>query len=126
MAVSLRATWGVSSNSTAVGVYTDVSQGCEPILAPLHDEIGRVIGQAHYDSHNSGEYTILCKANVNLPKVGTKITIGDTTGYVTSVRMLENNQSYQRASVTIEAYLLCNETTIVNENEPTIVNEQGA
>lgn len=114
MAVTLRASWGVSSGSTAVGVYTDVSQGKEPVLAPLHDEIGRVIGQAHYDTHHNGEYTILCKSDVTLPEVGSKIEIGDTTGYVTSVRLLENNQSYQRASVSIEAYPQCNETTAVN------------
>lgn len=118
MAITLRASWGISSQqNAATGVVSDVSQGGEPILAPLHDELGRVIGQAHYDTHFTGEVTLLVKAGVNTPKKGEQITIGDTKGYVTNVRLMESNQQYTRLAVSIEAYSQCDETTAVNAQE---------
>lgn len=115
MAIQLRASWGVTHTGTATGVYTDVSNGAEPITSPLHNELGQVIGQAHYDSHYSGEYTILVKAGVTLPTKGSQITIGSVTGYVTNVRLMESNQQYQRAAVSIEKFENCAETTAVTQ-----------
>lgn len=116
MAIQLRATWGISHTGTAQGVYTDVGQGAEPVAAPLHDELGRVIGQAKYDTRKNGEYTILVKAGVALPASGSQITIGSVTGYVQNVRLLESNSNYQRASVTIEAFSQCTEMTAVSQD----------
>ena len=111
----MRASWGVSHTGTAVGVYTDVSQGAEPVNAPLHNEIGQVIGQSNYDTHKTGDYTILVKAGVDLPAQGSQITIGAITGYVLNVRLMESNSQYQRAAVSIERYRKCDETTFVDE-----------
>jgi hypothetical protein len=108
-----RASWGVTHTGTAQGVYTDVSQGADPILSPLHNELGQVIGQAYYDSHYSGEYTILVKAGVALPAKGSTITIGSVSGYVTNVRLMESNQQYQRAAVSIEKFEHCDTATPV-------------
>lgn len=114
MAIQLRASWGVTHTASATGVYTDVSQGGDPVLAPLHNEIGQVIGQSHYDTHKTGEYTILVKAGVTLPTIGSQITIGSITGYVLNVRLMESNSQYQRAAVSIENYKHCGETTAVD------------
>lgn len=106
--MATQATWGVKGSvSSVTGIVTDLSVSETPSLGTLQDEIGAVVGQAHYDTQTTMSATVCVSSGTNLPQAGAQITIGDETGYVRSAEKIENNQSYQKIRVTAEKFTSC-------------------
>lgn len=117
------ASWGISSGmavtSTVDGVVTDFDVNVEPVLAAEQNEEGSVIGQVRYDNHLSGNATVQVKSSSTLPNIGDTINIASSesgqvsvsTYYITSLRVVENNTSFRKIVVGLEAYYLCGETS---------------
>lgn len=113
-ASTTKASWGVNGSVDKVsGVVTDLEIGHEAILGTQQNELGAVIQQTMYDKKTTMTATVEVASTINLPAHGAAVTIAGKAGYITSARLIENNTSYKKISITAEFYTNCSET-----NEP--------
>ena len=106
------ATWGVTDTVSAVsGVVTDLSVTTEAQQQPEYNETGAVIGVVQYDKRLSATATIQVASSVSAPDVGTAVTIGSQTYYVTSATVLQNNKDFRKIQLSLEAWSNCTAVT---------------
>lgn len=106
------ATWGVTSTVGAVsGVVTDLSVTTEAQQQPEYNETGAVIGVVQYDKRISATATIQVASSVSAPGVGTAVTIGTQTYYVTSATVIQNNKDFRKIQLSLEAWSNCTAVT---------------
>ena len=111
------ATWGVTDTvGTVSGVVTDLSVTTEAQQQPEYNEKGAVIGVVQYDKRLSATATIQVARSVSAPDVGTAVTIGTQTYYVTSATVLQNNKDFRKIQLSLEAWSNC---TAVNDGSGT-------
>lgn len=106
------ATWGVTDTvGTVSGVVTDLSVTTEAQQQPEYNEKGAVIGVVQYDKRLSATATIQVASSVSAPGVGTAVTIGSQTYYVTSATVLQNNKDFRKIQLSLEAWSNCTVVT---------------
>lgn len=104
------ASWGVSGTVGSVsGIATDIDINGQALIGLEQNEVGAVVGAAHYDDHTTVSATVLVAASTAKPTLGSQATIAGVTGFVTGAEVVENNMSYRKIRVTIEAYENCDE-----------------
>lgn len=109
------ASWGVRTSHGAVGSGVCISwdETVEPIMAPEHNEVGAVIGQAVYDVRHTvrATYNIPASAATGLSNINTVqeiLSYSVPTGYyVTSAEVVESNSDYMKINVGLEMYEHC-------------------
>lgn len=116
MAGQLRATWGVTSTNgvKGYGVVVAVEIGSEGAFITETDIKGAVCGVFCYDSKATDSCDILIQAGTPSPDIGAQIEIGGNQGYVTDVRFVESNQTYQKMHISISAHEKVSRATVVN------------
>lgn len=106
------ASWGVTGACSGVsGIVTSIEKNVEAVLAPEYNEVGQVVKNTHYDTKTTLNATVEVASGTDVPSVGTAITICGVSGYVTSARLTEDNQTYRKIAVTAECYINCSATT---------------
>ena len=98
---NLRASWGVSSDTPYTGVVVGVELDAEGQFITETDANGTVNNVIHYDTSGTAACDIIIRSNVELPVIGTQISIGGTTGYIKDARITESNGTYQKMHVTL-------------------------
>ena len=113
------ATWGVTSTvGTVSGVVTDLSVTTEAQQQPEYNEKGAVIGVVQYDKRLSATATIQVSSSVSAPDVGTAVTIGTQTYYVTSATVIQNNKDFRKIQLSLEAWSNCTAVTAATATAP--------
>lgn len=116
------ASWGIRDSHTGAtileasegtAVITSLVPSTEPVMAPEHNEVGSVIGQAIYDVHTAIRCSMNIKASVaeafeeyrkDPTKFETVVTIDDAIYYCTSLEIVESNQDYMKFNCSLERY----------------------
>lgn len=109
------ASWGLSSeHAIANAVCLSWNETAEPIMAPEHNEVGSVIGQAIYDMHHTVRATYNIKSSL-----ATGVSATDTVTevlasplavsgyYITNIELVESNQDYMKVNLSLEKYEHC-------------------
>lgn len=113
------------------GVITDYNESFAIISAPEQNEVGAVIGTAHYDTMKEMTCTIQCDSSeaAGLLKPGEPINVslfGEGAGagaqwWVTRAEVVENNLSFCRVNVSATNYANCDEVFVAGK--PTYGND---
>lgn len=107
MTTTITPAWGISAGNqqTNYGVVTNFEENAEAQSAYLQNEAGATILTKVYDIKKTVSITLLAKADTTtLPTVGNQLTIGTQKYTVLSVRTIENNQSFKKLALTLEAW----------------------
>jgi hypothetical protein len=115
MASALRATWGVTTKSgvDGYGIVVGVEIGSEGSFITETDIEGAVNGVFCYDTKQSNSCDIMIKAGTPPPSIGARINIGGNYGYVTDVRVVESNATYQKMRISVSSHEKVDRASIV-------------
>lgn len=96
--------WGVTKTGISGGIITDWEENGEAQTAYVQNEEGETIYTKVYDEKKTITCTLVTNSTETAPTVGSELTIDDVEYTVLGVRLIQNNQSVQKYSVTLEAW----------------------
>ena len=96
--------WGVTKTGISGGVITDWEENGEAQTAYVQNEKGATIFTKVYDEKKTITCTLVTNGTATAPTVGSVLTIESVEYTVLGVRLIQNNQSVQKYSVTLEAW----------------------
>ena len=96
--------WGVTKTGISGGVITDWEENGEAQTAYVQNEKGATIFTKVYDEKKTITCTLVTNSTETAPTVGSELTIESVKYTVLGVRLIQNNQSVQKYSVTLEAW----------------------
>lgn len=101
---SITPVWGVTKTGIAGGVITDWDENGEVQREYVRNEKGATIFTKVYDVKKTITCTLVTNVGATPPKEGDKATV-DTVEYtVIGARLIQNNQSVQKYTLTLEAW----------------------
>ncbi len=96
--------WGVTKTGIQGGVITDWEENGEAQTEYVRNEKGATIFTKVYDVKKTITCTLVTNGTATPPKEGDNATIESVKYTVLGVRLIQNNQSVQKYTLTLEAW----------------------
>lgn len=102
---SIKGVWGVTKTLTkAPGIITDWEENNEAQTAYIQNEAGATLVTKVYDVKKTITCTVVQSADETAPDVGDTLSVDSNTYTILTVRLTQNNQSYAKYALTLEAW----------------------